>query len=107
MTLKNLRGRLERLESAPTLCPEPRLELRFAHLRKILPSSYTGERHMVLRRGFPGLASDTDCEVEEREGPGPELRFRVEKPTIFLYLVPSLKPVEAFSVDGNGVIHHV
>ena len=107
MTLKNLRGRLERLESAPALRPEPRLELRFAHLRKILPPSYAGERHMVLRNGFPGLTSDTDCEVSEVEGRGPELRFGFDKPTILLYLVPSPKPVEAFSVDGNEVIHHV
>jgi hypothetical protein len=105
--LKNLRGRLERLASAPTLRPEPRLELRFAHLRKILPSSYTGERHMVLRNGFPGLTSDTDCEVSEVEGPGPGLRFDFDRPTLLLYLVPSPKPVEAFSVDANGVVHHV
>ena len=107
MTLKNLRGRLERLESAPTLRPEPRLELRFAHLRKILPSSYTDDRHLVVRTGFPGLLRETDCEVEEREGPGPELRFRFEKPTMLLYLVPSPKPVEAFSIDGHGVVHRV
>ena len=107
MTLKNLRGRLERLESAPTLRPEPRLELRFAHLRKVLPPSYTGDRHLVVGTGFPGLTSETDCEVEERTGAGPELRFRFAKPTMLLYLVPSPKPVEAFSVDANGVVHHV
>jgi len=105
--LKNLRGRLERLESAPAKRPEPRLELRFAHLRKVLPPSYAGERHMVLRNGFPGLTSETDCEVSEVEGRGPELRFGFDKPTILLYLVPSPKPVEAFSVDANGIVHHV
>jgi hypothetical protein len=105
--LRSLRGRLERLESAPALRPEPRLELRFAHLRKILPPSYTGERHVVVRHGFPGLRSDTECEVSEIEGPGPELRFDFDRPTMLLYLVPSPKPVEAFSVDANGVVHHV
>jgi hypothetical protein len=62
---------------------------------------------MVLRNGFPGISSDTDCEVEERTGPGPELRFGFEKPAMLLYLVPSPKPVEAFSVDANGVVHRV
>jgi hypothetical protein len=107
MILKRLRGRLERLETTTAVRTESGLELRYAHLRKILPPSYIGERHKVLVNGFPGLTAQTECEVEEREGPGPELRFAFEKPTIFLYLVPSPKPIEAFSVDADGVVHRV
>jgi hypothetical protein len=44
-------------------------KLRFARL-KILPRDYVGERHVVRIKGEPSESPDTDCQLEERPGPG-------------------------------------
>jgi hypothetical protein len=68
-----LARRLERLEHATTI--QLGMVVRYARLRP-LTRSYVGERHKVLLKGEPSPTTETDCEVEERTGRGPELRLR-------------------------------
>ena len=72
MASKNMRSlisRLQRLE-ARTGTDDP-IKCRIGPLRA-LPSTFVGERHIVIVKRSPARGSVESCEFEERPGPQPE-----------------------------------
>ena len=99
--MKDLLRRLGRIEDLKKPTEDANLTVCYAHL-KTLPRDYTGEKHEVLVKGWPyQQGTGGECELEERPGPGPDIDFGFNDPTILVTYLVSPERKNAPQHDGE------
>ena len=82
--MNNLQRRLERIGELKRLAEDGKITVPICVSKKLATRLRRREKHEVLVKGWPSETPNTDCELEERPGLGPDFDFGFKNRTIIV-----------------------